>query len=112
MHREIAKRAGIPYSDTYDHKDRNGLNNTRKNIRPCTDGQNMANSTKRANTSSKCKGVWKNHNKYYNKWSVEIRKDGKRKWLGNFETEEEAGKAYLAAAQKIWKEFSSGLQGF
>lgn len=104
MHREIARRARLKKSKEYDHRDRNGLNNTRENIRPCTRSQNVANRTKSSGKSSKYKGVsWgkKNH-----KWDARIRCNGKQFCLGLFENEEDAAQAYAVAAVRLFGEFA------
>lgn len=69
------------------------------NLRSCTKSQNMANVGKRSGTSSSYKGVsW---HKRYNKWTVAARIH-----LGNFDSEEDAAKAYDKAVSKIHGEFA------
>ena len=59
-----------------DHKDNNGLNNQRNNLREVTHNQNIMNQRKHKNTSSKYKGVcWHKRDK---KWRSEERRVGKR----------------------------------
>jgi hypothetical protein len=82
-----------------DHKNGNGLDNRRSNLRVATRSQNAQNQQKQNRaTSSRFKGVhW---NKGSKKWIARIGIDKKRVTLGSFGSEEEAGRAYDAAAQK------------
>jgi hypothetical protein len=104
MHREIAKRAGLPESRQYDHKNRDGLCNTRENIRPASVTQNLANSAKTAGKTSQFKGVsW---SKYHNRWLAKIKAYGKRHYLGVFKDELEAAAMYAAYAIFLFGEFA------
>ena len=86
-----------------DHRDSDGLNNQRENLRLATHVQNQGNARKRANASSKFKGVhWR---KRFKKWIAQIQIDGKRKHLGYFFSEIEAALAYDAAAREYFGEF-------
>lgn len=105
MQRAVAERAGIPSSKLYDHIDRDGLNNSRENIRPCTRRQNSHNRTKSSGASSRFKGV--HRNKIRNKWQSSIRVDGKPVHLGLFTDEQEASEAYIVAARFYFGEFAS-----
>lgn len=79
----------IESSIDIDHKDGNGLNNVRDNLRPCSRSQNLWNSKKRAGgKSSRFKGV--SFNKSSGNWRADIRIFGKRKWLGHFSREIDA----------------------
>ncbi len=85
-----------------DHKDGNGLNNSRSNLRPATKSQNAAN-CKRRDTSSIHQGV--NWDKHRGKWAAYIRIGGKSKNLGRFDLESEAAAAYVKAAIPVYGEF-------
>ncbi len=86
-----------------DHKSGNRLDNRRDNLRFCTRTENSRNMRKRK-SSSRFKGVvW---NKYHNKWTARIKIDGKAKFLGHFEMEDEAGMAYRTAALRYFGEFA------
>jgi hypothetical protein len=87
-----------PKNMMVDHKDNNGLNNQRSNLRICTNAQNIMNANKfKRKCSSKYKGVSK-----LNPWRASIG----NKTLGNFKTEIEAAKAYDIAAKELYKEFA------
>lgn len=87
-----------------DHKDHNGLNNRRNNIRPSTAGQNSCNKSSRKGSSSKYKGVsW---HKLSKSWKVQITKDGKGFVGGYFKKEESAALAYNNLAIKLHGEFA------
>lgn len=86
-----------------DHKDHDGLNNQRYNIRACTRSQNMQNQS--SGGSSKYLGVgWV---KSANKWESRIKSNDKRKFLGHFKTELEAAIIYNIAARKYHGEFAN-----
>lgn len=104
MHHEIAKRAGLPDAREYDHADRDGLNNTRQNIRLCSRGLNNANRGKRPGTTSKYKGVHWNASR--SRWIASIQVNGKMFFLGRFDDEKDAANAYAAAALKYFGEFA------
>ena len=87
-----------------DHIDGDGLNNTRNNLRIATRTQNLANQQKRENTSSKFKGVSLDRRR--NKWQSNIRMNGKRKWLGQFNNELDAAKCYNVAAIEFFGDFA------
>jgi len=93
-------------ADEYvDHKDGNGLNNTRDNLRLATKEQNGANSRKQSNNTSGFKGVcW---NKQAGKWKAQITVDGKNIYLGYFASKDEAHAAYCTAAEKHFGEFAN-----
>lgn len=81
-----------------DHRDGNGCNNQRKNLRFVTRRQNQQN-RKYQNSSSRYPGVcWYKRDR---KWQAEIRVDNKYKYLGRFATELEAFNAYKQAVKAI-----------
>jgi len=97
LHRFILN---APQSKQVDHRNHNGLDNTKGNIRLVTNGQNSLNSRPSANMSSKYKGVHKQGRKWharisYNKDS-NYRKDSGRAYdqIGIFDTELEAALAW------------------
>jgi hypothetical protein len=71
-----------------DHLDRNRSNNCVTNLRWATPSENQLNTTKRKDTISKYKGI--NFDKKINKWIARISIDSKRKYLGAFNSDEEA----------------------
>jgi hypothetical protein len=95
-----------------DHRDGNGLNNQRENLRPATNRQNQQNQIhKRQGASSRFKGVsWRQD---AGKWAARIRAkpvlfgDAGIISLGHFRNEEDAARAYDAAARKYFGEFAA-----
>lgn len=106
MHRQILQAVtGIEV----DHKDGNGLDNRRTNLRIATHRQNMANGPKKPKhgnpPTSQFKGVY--WNKERGKWQAQIaRGDGGVAYLGRFTLEEEAANAYDKKAIELFGEFA------
>lgn len=83
-----------------DHRDGNGLNNRRGNLRLATDTQNQANKSSQVTSRSRFKGVsW---HKGDGSWQVRIRD----RWIGHFDDEIEAAHAYDRAAVIEFGEFA------
>ncbi len=102
MHREIMND---PAGLFVDHRNNNGLDNRRANLRPATHSQNMQNRAKtRLKTSSRFIGV--SFHKRSQCWCTAIGRNGKKVWLGSFASEIDAAKAYDAAAKKYHGEFA------
>ena len=100
MHQDIL---GV-FDQEIDHKDNNGLNNCRSNIRVCTSSQNKQNRRRQLITSSRFKGVyWAKRNC---KWVARIRTDGVQRHLGTFSNEVEAAQAYAKAAKFYFGEYA------
>ena len=88
-----------------DHKNNDTLDNRKINLRLATHSQNAYNRKKiKTKTSSKYIGVY--FEKATGRWTVKIRTNGKRLWLGRFTSEIAAAKAYDKAAKKYHKEFA------
>ena len=87
-----------------DHEDTDPSNNRWGNLREATPSQNGCNTGLRRNNTSGFKGVhW---NKHAKKWHAQIR-GGKVRYLGLFNSAEEAHAAYCAAADKHHEEFAN-----
>lgn len=99
MHRLI-----LGFPKEVDHRNGNGLDNQKINLRPCSDTENRRNSNMFSNNTSGYKGVtW---HKLYNKYISNIMINGKRIHLGYFKKSKDAGHAYNRAAKKYFGEFA------
>lgn len=100
MHRLIM---GFP-PNVVDHKDHDGLNNTRGNLRHATNAQNAENLRKRSDSKQPYKGIeW---DKVNGNWVAYICPNGKKTALGRFHSAEAAARAYDAAAIQFFGEFA------
>lgn len=101
MHREIMNADdGV----LIDHKNGNGLCNSKTNLRVVTHAQNMQNRQLDRRNQSGCTGVCWYPQK--NKWQVSIMAEGKRKHLGHFANLEDAIAARRAAEAKYYGDFA------
>jgi len=103
MHREILD---VPEGKFVDHINHNGLDNRRANLRIVTNLQNSWNKRKqRGNYSSQYKGVsW---SKRVGKWHVEIYYRGTKIFIGYFDDEEAAARAYDAKALELFGDYAA-----
>jgi len=108
LHRFIL---GTPNHLEVDHKDGNGLNCTRSNMRECPHRLNQCSQRPQIGTSSIYKGVsWSKRSK---KWHAYIKCQGKRTHLGFHVIQEDAARAYNKAALKLFGEYArlNSVQG-
>ena len=85
-----------------DHIDRDCSNNKWSNLRLATVSQNRSNVAAR-NKTGLPKGVFPNKTGYF----ARIQRNGKKHYLGNFSTPEEAHQAYCVAATDLHGEFAA-----
>lgn len=89
-----------------DHRNGNGLDCRRANLRSCTPGQNQCNYRLRSLNTSGFRGVWPSNN---GRWQSAIKINKQTFHLGTFDTAEEAAKAYRLAAASRHGEFAHRL---
>lgn len=87
-----------------DHRDNDGLNNTRSNIRLASHADNQANRVGKKNTRSRYKGVMRYEDRGV--WRARIIRNGKLHFIGSFTDEADAARAYDDAARELHGEFA------
>lgn len=108
MHKVVLERRlcrPLIKGEEADHIDHNTTNNTRNNLRSATHKQNSSNKSKRANATSRFKGV--HMNKQSGKWTAMIMANGRTFYLGRFLNEEEAARKYDEQALIHFGEFAN-----
>lgn len=101
LHRLIMN---VPDNIKIDHRDGNGMNCTRYNLRIATNSQNAMNRGKSRSNKSGFKGV--SFHKRRNEYEAGIFKDGIRYFLGWHDNPEDAAHAYDLAAKVLFGEFA------
>jgi hypothetical protein len=100
-----AQISNFSRSGLVDHINTDSLDNRRANLRLATHSQNSCNSRRdKSNTYSRFRGV--SFSKRKQKWFAAIRANGRKLWLGYFDNELDAAKAYDMAARKYHGEFA------
>ncbi len=102
MHRQIL---GLLLEQQCDHRNHNGLDNRKQNLRICTIAQNYYNQLHRKGYSSQFRGVYWEARK--NKWRAQIGHNYKHYYLGFFKNEVEAARAYDKKAKELFGEFAN-----
>jgi hypothetical protein len=98
MHREVLDVGDFDGTIEIDHEDSNGLNNQRSNLIISNRKRNSQTRRKLAPAASTHRGV--SLIKASQRWRAQIRVNGKRIYLGQFKTEEEAAVAARAGREK------------
>lgn len=105
MHRLVLQREGYNIDNIYcDHINHNRLDNRRENLRPATPVQNTWNRVNKSNSVVPYKGV--NMDKERFRAQIQI-PNGKRKFLGNYDTAEQAAYQYNSAAHALFGEYAT-----
>ena len=87
-----------------DHKNGDGLDNRRENLRPCTHAENMRNSRKKSTAKNPFKGVF--WHAAAGRWMAQIKVDLRAIYGGLFDDPEAAARAYDALAVEHHGEFA------
>lgn len=102
----------VPGNMVVDHISGDTMDNRKSNLRICTLVENFRNRKRNKNNTSGYKGVHYAKKakdmirEFSNPWIARISLDGKRKFIGSYNTPEEAGKAYDAFAKEHYGEFA------
>ena len=102
IHRLVAIHF-IPNPDNkpcIDHKDRIKTNNSISNLQWCTHKENLCNQSLRSNKKNGAKYVGVYRIESRNKWVIYVKINGKNKYIGCFDDEEEGYKARKEYIQK------------
>jgi hypothetical protein len=91
-----------------DHKNKDGLDNRKCNLRTCTNQQNQQNAKRRKDAPTRYRGITYAKKSLGSKklWYAQIRINGKRISLGSHKTQRDAAIAYDLAAIRYHGEFA------
>ncbi|MEJ7783385.1 MAG: AP2 domain-containing protein [Solirubrobacteraceae bacterium] len=107
MHRHImgcVKGDGL----TVDHRNGDGFDNTRANLRLCTHAENCQNRGRRTGASSRFSGVTRSPNG--KRWIAQVRFQGNQYYLGTFDDEEDAATVADAFRRKHFTHYHGRSQ--
>ncbi len=106
MHRFLWQLWRLPLTPEIDHKNHNGLDNRRENLRAADSLDNRANQPLSIANTSGYKGVWKRETNHGHVWHAEIHRDGQKFGLGYYLDIETAARAYDLGAIKLFGAFA------
>lgn len=87
-----------------DHRNGDGLDNRRANLREATQRQNVCNQRRQVGASGFKGATWFER---LSSWKAQITSQGRNYHLGYFSTADEAARAYDAAARELHGEFAT-----
>lgn len=88
---------------TVDHRDGNGLNNQKGNLRSATRHQQQFNRPPRKESSTGIKGVFPRRD---GKWYAKIKHNKRELYLGSYDNQKDAARAYNTKALELFGEFA------
>lgn len=96
---------GVPSSVRLDHRDGDGLNNCRRNLRRATKQQNARGFQRKSRrNTSRFRGVhWDSERK---KWEAQIAVNGRSKYIGRFSSELTAARIRDKEAKRLFGSFA------
>lgn len=105
LHQFIGERMGIDTSQLVDHRNGNGIDCRRMNLRSATKAQNNMNKRRSRNNTSGVKGVtWFAPDR---KWQARVGVNGRRVLVGYFSDLEQARVAVTKARARLHGEFAN-----
>lgn len=105
LHRRIGDRMGLSADLEVDHRNTNGLDCRRSNLRSATGTQNRSNTRLRSDNASGIKGIYQRSDT--RRWTGAVKTAGKRIRIGSFDTPEAAALAIASARTKAHGEFAN-----
>lgn len=108
LHREVMEKVlgrNLRKGEIVDHINHDKLDCRRENLRLSDASRNQAN-IKKIHSGKKYKGVYKVSRKKNAKWKAVVIKDGKPHYLGTFDSEKEAAKAYNKKALELFGDYA------